>query len=231
MQLRKFNQQGIERFDEIRASAIIQQDDLDSLLGDRRWSGAVSPAIEVERIDFPTRFEVGAYFYALFDGASIPNLDIDQGIWTWLAAYRFKLLCPTGKKPGDRARWVLSNNYRHYYRHLLAGPYQIYKAHSDNPRRAMAVLANQPHEPGDIAEQLASRQEIVTNRCIMEVATRLYIDPSTDRPKTGAAAREQGSARRLAMVLNQLDLTWDLYRLEPDKLIELLPDEFERFKS
>lgn len=230
MQLRKFNQQGIEHFDEIRASAVIQQDELDSLLNDDRWSSAVSPEIEIERIDFPTRFEVGTYFYALFDVADIPGLDVDQGIWTWIAAYYFDLLCPPGKRPGHRARWVLANDYRQYYRHLLAGPYQIYKAHSDNPKRAMAVLANQPHEPGDIAEQLASRQEIVTNRCIMEVATRLYIDPLTDRPKIGAAAREQGSARRLAMVLNQLDLTWDLYRLEPDKLIELLPDEFERFK-
>ena len=94
----------------------------------------------------------------------------------------------------------------------------------------MALLANPPHQPGDIAEQLASRQELVTNPSVMEVATRLYINPETGRPKRGAAGRGPGSARRLAAVLNQLDLTWDLYGLDPDKLLDLLPEEFNQFQ-
>ena len=59
----------------------------------------------------------------------------------------------------------------------------------------------------------------------MTVATTLYVDPSTGRPKRGAAS----NARRLADTLNQLDLIWDLYALDPDKLLKLLPSEFLAF--
>ena len=94
----------------------------------------------------------------------------------------------------------------------------------------MAVLAAPLHRPGDIVEQLASRQELVTNQSVMEAATRLYIGDD-GLPKPRAAGRGAGSARRLADVLTQLDLTWDLYDLSTEKLLELLPPEFDEFKS
>ena len=231
MKLRRFTETGISQFDNFRASPLRTEEQLSAILDDPTYSVGVSPDIEVEQVNLPTRFVVGEYLYNLFDGVPPSGVNLDVGTWTWLAAFYFGQLCPPGSPPGDRPRWVPAmDNYRQYYRHLLAGPYQIYRAHSANPRRAMALLANSPHQPGDIAEQLASRQELVTNPSVMEVATRLYINPATDRPKRGAAGRGPGSSRRLAAILNQLDLTWDLYGLDPDKLLDLLPEEFEQFK-
>lgn len=231
MRLRRFTQIGISRFDDFRASSLRTMDRLDEILHDDACSESVGSDIEVEARHLPTRFDVGEYLYALFDDADVLGVSADAGIWTWLSAFYFEQLCPQGTSPGDRPRWEPAvDNYRQYYRHLLAGPYLIYRAHSDNPRRAMALLANPPHQPGDIAEQLASRQELVTNPSVMEVATRLYINSATNGPKRGAAGRGPGSARRLAAVLNQLDLTWDLYGLDTDKLLDLLPEEFDQFK-
>lgn len=232
MKLRRFTEAGISRFDDFRASPLRTEDQLQKIIEDMTCSVIANADIEVERVSLPTRFAVGEYLYALFDGAEAPGVNIDVGIWTWLAAFYFEQLCPPVSSPGDRPRWVPAvDNYRQYYRHLLAGPYLIYRAHSDNPHRTMALLANPPHQPGDIAEQLASRQELVTNPSVMEVATRLYINPATNSPKRGAAGRGPGSARRLAAILNQLDLTWDLYGLDPDKLLAILPSEFDRFKQ
>ena len=56
------------------------------------------------------------------------------------------------------------------------------------------------------------------------------MDPKTARHKGGAADREGGSARCLADVLLQLDLTWDLHAMTPDEILELLPGEFDRFQ-
>ena len=120
-------------------------------------------------------------------------------------------------------------DYRKYYRHLVAGPYLIYRAHRDNPSRVLAVLAGPVNQPGDIAEQLASRQEIVTNKAAMALATTLYISPSTQRPKKGAAGRGPGSARRFADILNQFDLTWDLYAMQVEAMLKMMPPEFKRF--
>ena len=231
MRLRRFTEVGISRFDDFRASSLQAVDQLHEILRDDACSESVSTEIEVEQQRLPTRFSVGEYLHGLLDDVTAPGVNIDVGTWTWLSAFYFAQLCPQGSSPGDRPRWVPAmDNYRQYYRHLLAGPYLVYRAHSDNPHRAMALLANPPHQPGDIAEQLASRQELVTNPSVMEVATRLYINTANNSPKRGAAGRGPGSARRLAAVLNQLDLTWDLYGLDPDKLLDLLPEEFDQFK-
>jgi hypothetical protein len=70
----------------------------------------------------------------------------------------------------------LVDNYQKFYRHLLVGPFLIVRAHRDAPDRAIAMLCNPLWKPGEIAEQLASRKELVTNRAVAEVATRLYYD-------------------------------------------------------
>ncbi len=228
--LRRFNEKGIVHFDQFRESAARDTAQLYELLEDPTCSSAVAPSIEVEQRPFPTRFAVGEYLHSVLGGASLPGLDTDRGLWSWLAAFYFGQLCPQGRNPGARHRWIPESGYNVYYRHLLRGPYQIYRAHSDNPRRALAVLATAPSAPGDIAEQLVARQDLITNPNVIEVATLLYINPATDQPKRGAARRDNGGARCLPIVLDQLDLIWDLYRLEPDKLLDLLPEEFDQFK-
>ena len=232
MKLRRLNEAGIEQFDLFRTSPSTDITQLYEILEDPSFSHALDTAANVESMQFSNRFAVGKYLNQLFEKNPVSGLHADPGIWSWLSAFYFEHLCPYGSRPGERARWVPAvGDFRKYYRHLLAGPYQIYRAHRDDPYRAMAVLANTPDQPGDIAEQLASRQELVTNKSVMQVATKLYINPVTNRPKPGAAARENGSARRLADVLNQLELTWDLYALEVEQLLDLLPDEFNRFLS
>ena len=231
MRLRCFNTGGINRFEQFLASAARDPEDLCALLEDVGLSTRVSPEIEVEARSFVNRFAAGEYLYCVLGDSNISNLDEDRGIWAWVSAFYFDQLCPHDTKPGKVYRWVPAvNSFRNYYRHLLAGPYFIYRAYKDNPQHAMAVLATPLHRPGDIVEQLASRQELVTNHSVMEAATRLYIGED-GLPKPRAAGRGAGSARRLADVLTQLDLTWDLYDLSAEKLLELLPPEFDEFKS
>ena len=51
--------------------------------------------------------------------------------------------------------------------------------------------------PGDVAEQLASRIEFVSNRALVEVASRLYVDSTTGKLKRGAGGTR---ARELAWI-------------------------------
>lgn len=93
------------------------------------------------------------------------------------------------------------------------------------------MLYNPLSKPGDIVEQSASRQEFVTNKAVVEAATRLYIDGASRTAKKGAGGKGPGSARRFAEVLNQLDVTWDLYAMSADDLLSILPAEFNRFRN
>jgi hypothetical protein len=238
MILRRLTDAGIERLGKFLDSQTTEEPEPlpDEILTDETMSEPVQPEIEIEQLNFSNRFEAAKYLNEKLAEAGIANLERDKGLWAWLSLFYFEQLCPPDqnglRKPGERARWIVATgDYRKYYRHLLAGPFRIYRAHRDNPDRAFALLCTSLNRPGDVVEQLASRQELVTNSAVMEAATTLYVDDETEKPKRGAAGRGPGSARRLADVLNQFDVTWDLYSMATQDLLDMLPVEFERFRS
>ena len=190
--------------------------------------------VEVEARTFASRFEAAEYLHARFTAADLTDVERDRGLWAWLSLFYFDAVCPAGRggerKPGATARHIPEpGNFQRYYRHLLAGPYRIYRAHREDPARALVVLCQPLDTPGDVVEQLASRQELITNPGIMGLATRLYVDNATQHIKRGAGGKSGGSARRLSDVIEQFDLTWDLYAATVDELVSVMPHEFEKF--
>ena len=186
--------------------------------------------------EFTNRLEAGRFLNELMDTANVQLPERDQGLWTWLTLFFFDEVCPADgngrRNPKDEARLIpLLDNHQRFYRHLLVGPFLIVRAHRTQPERAVAMLCNPLWKPGEIAEQLASRKELVTNHAVADVATRLYYDPATGSFKRGAGSDVKGAARRLATLFNQLDLTFYLYGMSCDEMLALLPKEFDRFRQ
>jgi hypothetical protein len=238
MKMRRLNAQGIERLSLFLDSLTTSTPEAPpyEILSDAARSEPLSVDIEVEKRNFASRLEAAQYLDEKLADGEARGIDKDPGVWAWLALLFFDSLCPPGRdgkrKPGERARWISeARNFRRYYRHLLAGPYLIYRAHRDNIDRALILLCGAPSAPGEIVEQLASRQEIVTNKAIVGAATSLYYDPEKKARRRGASSKGPGSPRRLADVISQFDLTWDLYAMSEEDLVKKLPDEFERFRS
>ncbi len=205
-----------------------------ALLTDAQNTESLITEVEAEPREFTNRFEAAEYLHTQFSVAGLTDVEGDRGLWAWLSLFYFDAVCPAGRggarKPGALARHIPEpGNFQRYYRHLLAGPYRIYRAHRDDPQRALALLCQPLDSPGDVVEQLASRQELVTNRGIMELATRLYVDTESLRPKRGAGGKSGGSARRLSDIIEQFDLTWDLYAASGEELATVMPKEFSRF--
>lgn len=235
--LRRFTTTGMsavqEALDRVDLGEVV---DLRPILVDDHLTEVLIPDPLVNVQSFANRRQAGEYLYNLLVPLedSITDIERDQGLWTWLALAWVDVLAPTAddgtRNLKDRARWVaVVDDYRKYYRHLLAGPYRIYRAHKDAPERAMAVLATAVEKPGEVVEQFASRQEMITNPNLMSAITSLYYEPATGKLKSGAGGKAHGSARRLVDVLQQFDVTWDIYGMLPDEILELLPEEFERF--
>jgi hypothetical protein len=153
----------------------------------------------------------------------------NRSMWTWLTLLHFDVLCPAGTKIGEDARYVLSDNPMRYYRHLLYGPYLVVKAHKKESKGLAVLLGNPVDTPGDIWEQIASRQELISSRKIVEVIGRLYYDSERSSYVSGAATADAGAVRRFVRVMQQLDCTWDLWEIPVDDLLEMLPPEFDRF--
>ena len=237
MNLRRLNNQGIEQF-----SAFVN-----SLTGDaplpyplalRADPGAtteIHPPIEIEQRSFGSRYAAAEYLFNRFEDSALTDIDHDTGLWAWLALFYFDQLCLTDKrgnqKPGELAHWIPAfSDARRYYRHLLAGPYRFFKAHCDAPQHAMVLLYGPLGTVGHFYYQLVARQQLVTNKSIVELATEMYIDPETERLKRGVQTHgKPGTVFRFVDVLNQFDTTWDLYAMSKDQIAAMLPQEFSRF--
>ncbi len=246
--LRRLNEKGIDRLREFLQAvksdsslappvAILNHESTSEDLGGLE--------IDIEQRRFGSRFEAARYLHEKLSSAGVENLNQDRGLWAWLSLFYFEELCPQDKKgkrkPGEDARWIpYSGAAFRYYRHLLAGPYRVYHTHRANPDNAKILLCGPLHQPGDIYEQIASRQELVTNSSLLATATALYLDRDTSLPKRGSNSTERfngrtrgkpGTIRRLVDVYGQFDLAWDLYAMAPSTIFELLPKEFDRFRG
>jgi hypothetical protein len=239
MKLRRLNERGLRAFQALLAEA---RDGVavspQTLLDDDSMSEPTAVDVEVQVTDFGSRLEAGRYFTELLEPhrQALGSVERDAKLWAWLSLAWFDVLAPADaesgrRRPGSDYRWIpQSGNFRTYYRHLLAGPYRIYRAHRDNPDRALAVLAGPVGAPGDVVEQIASHQEFIASESLMQVATDLYYDSESSSIKSGAAGRSHGSARRLVAVVQQFDRTWDFNERSAAEILSMLPSEFQRFR-
>lgn len=236
MRLGQLREAGLDLFADYLARAKMGESQTPPfhLLSDADSSVAFSDDIEIDpQRGFPNRMACASYLDSVLEGLP-PGADRDVGMWAWLSLLYFDQLCPTGKngqrKIGEQARYIPAPNaFQRFYRHLLLGPYLVFRAHRDCPTTAGALLASSLDAPGDIVEQLASRQELVSNPAVMGVATKLYMDVKGNL-KRGAGSKGAGSPRRLVDIVNQFDLTYDLYAMSDQQLLDLLPREFDKFR-
>lgn len=240
MMLRRFNSDGMASFAAYRTSLCVHASLPPPMefLTDPALTEEIPGEIDVPSRKFTSRLEAGLFLNELIDatGSTIRRPEKDKGLWAWLTLFYFDEICPAdgngNRKPLGEERLIpLVDNYLRFYRHLLLGPYLIVRAHKSNPERAMAMLCGPLWKPGEIVGQLAANAERVTNPGVVEMATRLYYDPSTKAFKPGAGSSTKGAPRRLAALLNQLDVNYYLYGMTADELIGLLPKEFDRFRS
>ena len=195
MNLRRLNADGLRQFADYLA-ALKTTPALPppvELLTDAATSEEAAP-VAVAAQSFTTRLEAGRWLHELIERAAIADPARDNGLWAWLSLLLFDAVCPADgnghRKPGELARQIPDvANFQRYYRHLLAGPWRMVRAHRDDPMRALVVLHNPVNMPGDLAEQVMARQAFVTNRTAMAAATKLYIDSQTGKRKPGAAGR------------------------------------------
>lgn len=237
LHLRRLTAQGLEEMHAF-LDAIASRGDEDhvALRDHPQLTEVISDTPLFEVRPYGSRYEFAQYASQMLDQVAwrVTNVDRDRGLWSWMALALIDQLAPRAqdgsRRLGERSRWILvTEDYRRYYRHLLASPFRIYRTHRENPERAMALLATPLDKPGEVVEQFASRQEIVSNPQLQELITSLYYDPASRSLRRGAGGKGGGSARRLADVLAQLDMTWDVYGMRSDQVITLLPTEFERF--
>jgi len=233
-ELKRLNDEGLQLFSEsiaaMRAASAGQVPT--GILDDDRFSEAIENAPAVDHRKFESRYELGEYLVDVLSDFNWQDINHDAGLWSWLALYYFDQLCPTGagggRKPSMPYQYVLSRDYRYHSRHALRTTCDYVRQYGNAVR---FMFSKSPDERGEIIEQLSARQEIAACPAVIEAASALYNDEARYTVKKGAAGRGRGSIVRLIRVLQQYQLTYDLYSLTGNQLVNMLPAEFDRFRG
>src|SRR5690606_36510963 len=132
--------------------------------------------------------------------------------------------------PGKDYRHVPDFAHRQRHRHLLFGPYQVYRRHAE---RLGLLLTGALDTESGVYHEIVSRRDQIANPGVIDAALALYYDAQRGRPKADAqgSLHNAGTVWRFVRVLQQLDVTYDIYGLSGEQRLELLPPEFDVWRA
>ncbi len=235
--LRVLNDEGIRLFAEYIADGASGGAPLHLLQNPETSRPLSGETIIVGTADLPDRYQFGIYLRTLFSRFDPAAIGGDRHLWTSLALIWFDRICPRkpdgSRKPSKEYYYILSNDYRHYYRHLIRTPWFMVHQHGENARLLLIAPREQKYPlsvHGEIMEQIGGRQRVLASNSLMDAINRLYFDKKAGRPRRGLAGRGGGSANRLGIVLRQLELTYDPDEMPNGDFLRILPQEFDKWK-
>jgi hypothetical protein len=141
-------------------------------------------------------------------------------------------VCPVNdkgkRKPGRDYRHIPEPGYPYGHRHLIMGAYLVYTVYGWGEELSKLPLHAPLSVESAFHHEIATRQSVITNRGIMEALHILYYDDLHRRPKRGPIMNKNapGSLYRFIDVIQQLDVTHDLYSMSGHEIVGLLPAEF-----
>lgn len=208
-------------------------------------SGLVEPSYDLEiddKMQFASRHDLGRYLVETFHAQDFTELlaPENDGLWSWLTVIYFTQIAPGKHKRPEHylvTRKGAAGSLA--YRHAVRTSFELTYIHGD---MAKICLAGPMARWGEMSEQLASRQTLAHNKAFFGTAHSLYIADGKllrgagTKPKKPAQRKPGdraglGGARRLALALQRLDLTFDTEVMTAGQLVERLPKEFSRWQS
>jgi hypothetical protein len=234
--IRVLNEAGIEKFRAFLLD-LKQQPTLwppPEICADLRYTESAQGNASVSLRGFRTKLEFGNYITKAVE-SHVPDrvLRTSAGLWAWLTLFYLDQVCPAdgnGRRKVLRLeKYIASAGHiaTGLDKHLLYFPWKMTALHGED---AAWLLSGPLREDTKVVRELANSYRRNVSTPFLRLAKALYFDDTKGRVKTGATTNKPGSLRRLDRVVNQLDLTYDVFGIEADNLAALLPrSEFRRW--
>lgn len=232
--LRQLTPAGIERAQEflanLRENPSGDREPPHELLHGQHYSRPFDEAVRVEPRAFRTRREAGEHLSQAL--APVRHRITDHpGVWSWLGMYYFAGAAPEKLSPNNMTflfeptatstHGTRSDQQR--YRHYLWGSWRLYEQHGHD---ADFILGQSISSWDDITERVSGSRRVFNSIGLVPLILRLYTQGSG---KKRGHVHNPGGLRHLLRVLPQLELTYDIYGMEPDALLEVLPEPFREW--
>ena len=181
--------------------------------------------------NYETSKEMAVAITTALGEKELPQVIANPNLWAWLTfVLRDTLFKKTGNgyKFGAYEVWMPSDpgDYYKAQRHKVRMPVQLYYQFGDDADHA---LCGRPDTPGDVRENTTAQQDMFLPE-FQKLCKQLYYNPESRKIKRGAGGRGAGSPTRLAKVVRQLEVTWDIQSFSVEDWLDKLPPEFDRFR-
>ena len=169
------------------------------------------------------------------------NLDQSEtsyngGLWSWLSLYYLEEL-PEAKIPGKTKGINAPDNHvleveqgdlkwREYSHHLLATPFYLHRRHGEE---AGMLLTGPIGSRMELAFEIVARPQFARPHEFIRLVNRLYSDDRGKMKRSASHKGTLGAIHRLIRIFQQLELTYDIFDMNCEKMIELLPSEFDEW--
>ncbi len=157
----------------------------------------------------------------------------------FLVAARFDIFA----KRRSTSEWDLKEDSKYLldigsFGRFIRHPVAKFALYLSSPVSSIVCLSTKTYEHPDIIEQTASRQSIIINPSIMELLYKLYWDEQSSTIKPGVLDASKplsdGCLRRLVGkhgFFAQHELHYNFTTMNVDEILDLLPLEFDGYKS
>lgn len=194
---------------------------------------------------FNTTYELGGYLAEEVFGLEVDRFALreDRGMWAWVSLALLPNLLKRGRgsegKPFDAPHYM-EVEARLAYRLIVRTAWELVHLHG---AKARVALSSPRTAWGDVAEQIAARQEIYAHPGFWTVAERLYVKPDGMTKAGVATIRKKehrrdpkskvglGAARRLIASFGQFERTYLLREMSADEILEILPAEYRTWSG
>jgi hypothetical protein len=185
-----------------------------------------------------TRMDLGRYIASFLRTPQDFALVIDDvGIGAFLSLLFFERICVKrddgtwDAKAKDRYIPALYNR-RKFYRHAVFSSLCVFNLHGEKGR---LYLCQEAHIHPDTMEQIGSRESLILNSSVIELADMLYWDSLSGRVKERTVSYNpipDGAMRRFVgpgSFTEQYGTVYDFWSMDANSLLALLPPEFDEW--
>jgi hypothetical protein len=236
--LKKFNKNGIQhasalikelRDEKVKWSKELEKKIQKLLLNDTLTEDYSSTLLDQSSI-FSNRYEFGEY---LFEKLGNINTEKELGLLTWVTFFFFNQVVEIKSDNSivyrSQENYIPETHQFRAYRHRIIAPYLAYR---NMGKDSIVILTNPTYEGGDSVNNWLSRTYFIGNKMAVKLGRFLYFDEDKKKLKPGSFSNKKGNAIHFAKnFIPQLMVNYDLNICPIDKLIDLLPSEFDLFKD
>ena len=182
---------------------------------------------EIKNKNFKSAYDLGVCLDNALRDLSYIKIQNDAALWDWIALFFFDQIFTEKMRGFSEYRYILNDDWRFIFRHLTRTPWWCVQYYGEPSK---LLLCEEPYKSIDWLEQFIKNREIREFKTSLELCYTMYFDKKTNSYKPGTSKGKQGGLHRLRDKLNQYFCIYDLWHMELNDIIKLLPKEFDRYK-